>query len=172
MWKDRTALERLAGDAKVSELSPQIIVVLGRLLRVRDADVMSLLTAAQRRYPSDFWLNYDLGAALHHAKRWQEAIGYYRAALALHPAASVVYSNLGLALREIRRVDEAIARVPEGCRTRPQECHAHTNLGNALGDKGQCGRGHRQHTGRPSNSTRSTPLSHNNLGNALRAKGQ
>ena len=171
MWKDRTALERLAGDAKVSELSPQIIVVLGRLLRVRDADVMSLLTAAQRRYPSDFWLNYDLGAALHHAKRWQEAIGYYRAALALHPAASVVYSNLGLALREIRRVDEAIVECQKAVELDPKNVHAHTNLGNALGAKGRVDEAIAEHRKAilldPKHAT-----FHNNLGSALRAKGR
>ncbi len=65
VWQDRTALERLAREAKVNELSPQILSALGQLLGVRDADATPLLTAAQRRYPSDFWLNFNLGSALY-----------------------------------------------------------------------------------------------------------
>ena len=100
VWNDRTALERLAREAKVSELSPQIIYALGMLLVKLNADAIPLLTAAQRRYPSDFWLNFSLGGALLNARRWEEAIGCYRAALVLRPAASAAYNNLGIALQE------------------------------------------------------------------------
>jgi tetratricopeptide (TPR) repeat protein len=105
VWQDRTALERSAREAKVSELSPQVLFVLGQLLLFRGADAVPLLTAAQRRYPSDFWLNFELGDVLNFkAKRWEEAIGYYRAALALRPATVAVYINLGVALRNKGRV--------------------------------------------------------------------
>ena len=44
-----------------------------------------LLRAGQDRYPSDFWLNYDLGMLLHYQKppRAEEAVRYLTAALAL-----------------------------------------------------------------------------------------
>jgi tetratricopeptide (TPR) repeat protein len=120
VWNDRTALERLAREANVSELSPQFIHALAVLLARADAGAMPLLTAAQGRYPSDFWLNLGLGMALHRAQRWEEAIGYYRAALALRPAASAVYSNLGLALQEKGRVNEAIAEYQKAIELDPK----------------------------------------------------
>jgi hypothetical protein len=93
VWNDRTALERLAREAKVSELSPQIIVSLGWRLYRCGADPIPLLTGALRRYPSDFWLNLRSADALSRAGRLEEAIGYFRAAMALRPAAGVVYKT-------------------------------------------------------------------------------
>ncbi len=134
-WQDREALERLAREAKVSELSPQILGVLGVLLPQCGADAVPLLTAAQRRHPSDFWLNFELGLALYQAKRWEEAIGYYRAALALRPATVAVYINLGNALRDKARVDEAIDEFHKAIELDAKFPLAHYNLGNALRDK-------------------------------------
>ncbi len=169
--KDRSALERMAGEAKVSELSPQVIHALGALLAGQHADALPLLMAAQRRYPTDFWLNFSLGMHLQSAKRWEEAIGYYRAAIALRPAASVVFSNLGLALREKGRVDEAIVEYQKALELDPKNAYAHDNLGNALGAKGRVDEGIAEHRKAievdPKNA-----IAHNNLGSALRAKGR
>jgi tetratricopeptide (TPR) repeat protein len=109
--KDRVVLERLAGEAKVSELSPPILAALGALLDRSVADAVPLLTAAQRQYPSDFWLSFTLAQLLGKARRWDEAIGYYRAALALRPTAMPAYHNLAIALRSKGRVNEAIAEL-------------------------------------------------------------
>ena len=133
---DRAALERLAREAKMSELSPQISNALGVLLG-RDAGALPFLTAAQRRYPSDFWVNYSLGVALHNAQRWEEAIGYYRAALASRPTASSAYSSLGISLWKKGRLDEAIAEYHKALELDPKNANAHNNLGNALWGKGQ-----------------------------------
>ena len=101
-----------------------------------NADAMPLLTTAQRRYPSDFWLNLDLGAALHDARRWDEAIGYYRAASGVASSTSAVYNNLGIALQENGRVDEAIAEYQKAVELDPKNVYAHNNLANAR-DKGR-----------------------------------
>ncbi len=135
VWNDRTALERLAREAKVSELSPQIMNALGMLLVKLNADAIPLLTAAQRRYPSDFWLNFSLGGALYNAQRWEEAISCYRAALVLRPAASAAYHSLGNALRMNGRVDEAIAEYQKAIELDPKYGLAHVNLGHALREK-------------------------------------
>jgi serine/threonine-protein kinase len=137
VWKERAAVERLAREAKVSELSPQILSALGDLLKERGADAVPLLTAAQRRYPSDFWLSFDLGLVLRQAKRWDEAIGYYRAALALRPGTVAVYNNLGVALRHKGLVDEAIAEYHKALEIDPGFAYGHINLGAALYGKGQ-----------------------------------
>jgi tetratricopeptide (TPR) repeat protein len=137
VWDDRTALERLAREAKVDELSPQILSALGRLLVNLDADAMPLLTAAQRRYPSDFWLNTNSGTALFRADRLDEAIGYYRVALALRPAASAAYNNLGTVLNQKGRVDEAIVEYHKALEFDPKNVGAQINLAEALRVKGR-----------------------------------
>jgi tetratricopeptide (TPR) repeat protein len=137
VWQDRSALERLAREAKVNELSPQVLDSLGTLLVKGDADAVPLLTAAQRRYPSDFWLNYQLGQVLYKAKRWDDAIGYYRAALALRPTASVVYNCLGVQLWHKGRLDEAIAEYQKAIELDAKNSLAHFNLGVVLSQKGR-----------------------------------
>ena len=38
-----------------------------------------------RRRPEDFWLNWELGDALYRDTKYQEAVTYFRIALALRP---------------------------------------------------------------------------------------
>ncbi len=171
VWNDRTALERLAREANASKLSPQILSALGVLLVARDADAVPLLTAAQRQYPSDFWLNAVLGMALHIAKRWEEAIGYYRAALALRPSASSVYSNLGIALQEKGRVDEAVAEYQKALELDPKNVNARTNLGSAFRRQGRVDEAIAEFRKAIELHPKFAPA-HNNLGIALRDKGR
>ena len=168
--KDRAALERLAGEANVNELSPQIINALWVHLGRPVAESKPLLTAAQRRNPSDFWLNFSLGTELHNVGQWEEAIGYYRAALAVRPAASAVYTNLGLALYSNGRVDESIAEYRKAIELDPANGKAHDLLGNALGKKGRVDEAIAEHRNAIELDPRSA-AAHNNLGGALRDKG-
>ena len=46
--------------------------------------------AAQERHSGDFWINFDLGNALDNGKKPEEAVGYYRAALAVRPGTVAV----------------------------------------------------------------------------------
>src|SRR5207249_4421737 len=114
-WGDRRALRDLAGEAlrddggKLGELSPPVLATLGVLLG-GGSDAVPLLRAAQRRYPSDFWLSLLLGNALGDGKQWGEAAACYRAAVALRPDSSAAHNNLGFALRENKDLDGAIAQ--------------------------------------------------------------
>jgi hypothetical protein len=120
VWEDRTALERLAREAKMNELSPQVLSALTSRLLERNADATSLLREARRGYPSDFWLNLGLGSALCDTGRWEDVLVYCQAAVALRPAAAAMYNNLGVALRGRGRVNEAIAcHSTVGCTTYP-----------------------------------------------------
>jgi tetratricopeptide (TPR) repeat protein len=172
VWKDRLAVERLARKAKVSKLSPQILSGLGALLNESGADAVPLLTAAQRRYPSDFWLNSELGKVLSEAKRWDEAIGYYRAALALRPGTVAVYNNLANALCDKGLVDEAIAELHKALELDPRFAYAHLNLGVILLDV------KRDYDGAIVCLRKAIALdpkhaaAHTVLGTALKAKGQ
>jgi tetratricopeptide (TPR) repeat protein len=108
------------------------------VLRASGGEGVPLLTAAQARCPQDFWLNFELGEALHQDKRWDEALGYYRAALALRPESCAVHNHLGEALRAQGRLDEAIGHFQQAIRLNPKSsAAAHTNLGAALRAQGR-----------------------------------
>jgi tetratricopeptide (TPR) repeat protein len=137
LWRDKAALARLAREARVAELSPQLAAALGRALLRNKGDAVPLLREAQARYPHDFWLNFELGRALFVAKERDEAIGYYCAALALRPSAAAVHNDLGSALYDRGKREEAIRHFEEALRLDPKLAGAHNNLGNALYAKGK-----------------------------------
>jgi serine/threonine-protein kinase len=173
VWRDRQALRALADDAlrdggaKLGELSPQAVELLGILLG-GGAEAVPLLRAAQRRYPGDFWLNLDLGNALHNANMAEEAMGYYRAAVALRPDAGAAHNNLGNALYAINDLDEAIAEYRTAIALDSQYAIAHANLGNALSKKGDLDEAIAEY--RTAIDLKHTGA-HSNLGVALRDKG-
>jgi serine/threonine-protein kinase len=132
---DRAALERLVQGAREERLSPQLLYALTMALDESGGDPVPLLRSAQERYPADFWLNFTLGTFLWSAKP-EEAVGYLRAALALRPNCSTVYSNLGNALGRKGQVEEAIACHHKAIALDPKNALAHLNLGVALSAKG------------------------------------
>ena len=171
LWQDHARLTRLAREPSAPELSPQLATALGRVSRRSGGDAVALLSAAQARFPEDFWLNFELGWALYDAHRWDEALGYCRAALALRPKASPVYDGLGYMLRHMGRVDEAIGYFQQALRLDPEYVAAHINLAYALQAKGQLDEaiGHLQQT---LSIEPKSALIHINLGLALRDKGR
>jgi tetratricopeptide (TPR) repeat protein len=170
LWRDRAELTRLAGEVRAEELSPQFATALGWALYWSGEDAVELLSAAQARFPNDFWLSYHLAVALYHAKRWDEAIGYYHAALALRPDAVAVHVCLGAALFDKGKPDEAIGCFQRALQLGPESAVAHHELGNALQAKGQLDEAiaHYQH------ALRLDPEyapAHNDLGHALHTQG-
>jgi eukaryotic-like serine/threonine-protein kinase len=143
VWENRAALHRLAEEAsageeaKLAELSPPLLAALGMVLRKEPAGAIPLLTAAQRRYPNDFWLNMNLGLALSGAKKEEDAVGYYRAALAIRPQSVVAHNNIGTILEAKGRLDEAIQEYRRALELEPKFATAHLNLGVALAEKGR-----------------------------------
>src|SRR5262249_25545888 len=133
LWQDSARLIRLARELGVAELPPQLATALGRVARSSGGDAVPLLTAAQARFPQDFWLNLELGHVLPVAHRPDEALGYFRAALARRPQASVAYCGLGWILCAMGRVDEAIDHYQQAIRLDPNYTVAHINLATALG---------------------------------------
>jgi tetratricopeptide (TPR) repeat protein len=146
LWSDRVRaavsggqradLERLAGEPDVAGQPPQRLTALAEALRCYGADPVPLLKVAQRRHPEDFWLALLLGNGLVKAKPG-EAIGHYRAALALRPDIPDVSTNLGHALQATGQVDEAIELYRRALATNSRDTRAHNNLGNALAARGQ-----------------------------------
>jgi tetratricopeptide (TPR) repeat protein len=137
LWQDGAKLKQLAEQAKVEELSPQLVTALGDVLSRNAEDPVPLLTAACARFPNDFWCNFKLGANLVQARRWDEAVGYYRAALALRPKVSAVHNNLGVALSLKGQLDRAIEHYEEAVKLDPKNPFPHNNIGIVLYRKGR-----------------------------------
>src|SRR5437660_11656236 len=89
LWRDGARLTRIAQESSGAEVSPQLAIALARAALQSGGDALPLLTAVQARYPQDFWINFALGWRLDEARRGDEALGYYRAALAVRPQVSV-----------------------------------------------------------------------------------
>ena len=64
IWEDAGQLQKLAEMAPHTGLSPRLAALLAEVLRTAGGDQEQLLRAFVRRYPGDFWLNFDLGKRL------------------------------------------------------------------------------------------------------------
>ena len=171
---DRQALRALADDAlrdggaRLDGLSPQGLAALGALLG-GGAEAVPLLRAAQRRHPDDFWLSLLLANAFRNVRQDEEAVAYYRIAVALRPDSGVANYNLGIVLRERHDVDGALAAFRRAAEFGPEDASAHSGLGSTLQDN-------KDLDGAVAEFRRAIDLDprnakiHNNLGLALEAK--
>ena len=166
LWLDPARLTRVARELKVAELSPQLATAVGRVSRTRGGEAIALLTATQNRFPQDFWVNFELALTLNQERRWDEALGYSRAALALRPDSSASYNGLGEILRSMGRVDEAINALERAVRLDARNLPAHSNLARALDYKGRRDAAIEHYVQALSIAPRSSVL-HNDLGLVL-----
>jgi serine/threonine protein kinase/Flp pilus assembly protein TadD len=171
LWRDGARLERLAQEMGMAELSLPLATALGRALRMSGGDAIPLMKAAQARFRNDFWLNFQLGQFSYDAKRPDDAVGYYRTALALRPETSAAYHTLGIVLYMTGQLDEAIDCYQQTLRLDSKDAVAYSNLGLALYDTGRLDEAidcYQQ-------ALRLDPkdaLAHSNLGLALYHKGR
>jgi eukaryotic-like serine/threonine-protein kinase len=132
-------MEKLKALASAPEAPDQPPVVLSGLAGVMLADrykdeALAHLREAQQRHPGDFWINYLLG--LFWAKdRPQEAVGYFRAAVAIRPTSDQAYTMLGRALRDSGDAEGAIAAFRQSVALNPNPEVA-KDLTTALSRKG------------------------------------
>jgi tetratricopeptide (TPR) repeat protein len=77
--------------------------------------------------PADFSLNFFLAHGSANAKpaRLNDAVAFYRAALAIRPHDAAVYNNLGNALKDQQRLDEAEGHLNDAVRLRPDDDEAY-----------------------------------------------
>jgi serine/threonine-protein kinase len=137
LWVHPDQLIRLAQALKPGELSPQLAVALARRARRGRADAVPLLIATQIRFPQDFWVYVELVMALCESHRYDEALGYSRAALALRPDTTAAQYNVGAVLEGLGRGDEAVAYFRESLRLDPTNPWAHANLASVLNRQGK-----------------------------------
>jgi serine/threonine-protein kinase len=174
LWEDGAGLAKLVDELPVDELSPQLTTALGRVLLKSGGDAVPLLIAAQKRDPQDFWLNFELGWALFVSHRSDEALGFYRAALALRPDSSSAHNGVGATLSALGRWDEAIAQFDQALKIDPDFAMVHAGLGFALWTKGRKDEaiGHYQEAIRIGSDPMTSAWAHNSLGLALWNKDQ
>ncbi len=138
LWRDRPALARLGGEPVPQSMSPELAVALWRrAIAANVTEPLQLLVEAQKLHPRDYWLNFTAAWHMQPAKKWDEAMVYDRAALAIRPRAPAVHFSLGQTLRGQRKYDEAIESYQEALRLDPKSANAHNGLGVALHDKGK-----------------------------------
>ena len=136
--KDRWTLEKLALQPEVHRRSRVLVHRLAIALEGLGGDGVALLKRAQSLHPEDFWLNFNLATILSREPRSQseEAIGYFRAALAIRPKSGAVYNNLGNALAEKKDLRGAIAAYRNAIDLDGKYAMPYLNLGLALGKNG------------------------------------
>jgi tetratricopeptide (TPR) repeat protein/serine/threonine protein kinase len=174
-WRNAAALVRQADEPEVQRLPAADLVRLARALKeINEPDATErLLRAAVERYPSDFWLNHNLGRLFFEEKppRAEEAVRYLTAALALRSDSPGVHINLGLALKAKGDWEGAIRCYRAAFRIDPNYATAHHALGDVLMEKGRLDEAvkeyHKAIRLKPDNAR-----NYNNLGIALQKKGR
>jgi tetratricopeptide (TPR) repeat protein len=105
-----------------------------------------------------------------HGKR-DEAMEYYRKALAINPNYEDALNNLGYALAGEKKYAEAIPYYEAALRVRPDQVEVHNNLGNAFADTGKIDEAIKQYTFVLQQNPEHADA-HNNLGIALAMQGK
>lgn len=130
-WADIPGLEELARTAVIEEQPVTLLVAMGTRWRRLGGDPTAFLERVQRRYPDDFWVNFELCHLLGGSDA-EAAIGYGRAALAIRPDASIVHYKMGLYLWGIGRHDEAGYHYARTVELEPGHAWGHVGLAAAL----------------------------------------
>jgi tetratricopeptide (TPR) repeat protein len=145
---DIPKLKELAGLKEAISQPPAVQFWLADSLRltggIKQAEV--LLRKGQEQHPADFWLNYQLGITLLWGNRNsvvsgvvlppEEAVGYFRAAIAIRSTSAAAHNYLGVALQSKGDLDGGIAAWRQAITLNPKFIPAHNNLGTALRLKG------------------------------------
>src|SRR5262249_39375618 len=119
---NRAALEALVRRPETLTQPPLVLILCARALgRDNRTAALDLLRKAQRHYPSDFWLNYNLASYLYTVRpaRPAEATGFLRAALAVRPNSTLAHGNLGYTLGMQGRYAEAEAEYRQVVNAQP-----------------------------------------------------
>src|SRR5262249_18735032 len=132
---DRKTLRDLAASEEVFRQAPSTLHLLGLHLGDNE-DGLALLRKAQQSYPSDFWINFQLGNCCSEMKRPQRdaALLFYRVAVWLRPQSSAAHNNLGAALADQKKLEEAVAAFRKAIELQPDDATAYSNLGSLLCD--------------------------------------
>jgi tetratricopeptide (TPR) repeat protein/serine/threonine protein kinase len=133
--QDRETLKQLAENPDALARSPDTALLLAMSFPGDQAELaVEVLAKVQREHPDNIWINTNLGHYLLLMKppRRDEAIGFYRSAVALRPQSAEARLNLGQALELQQQWSEAEAEYREAIRLKPEYATAHARLGQVL----------------------------------------
>jgi serine/threonine-protein kinase len=173
--KNRKSLEKLAKQPEALDQRPSVLTLLadtlGRMVGSPQSAV-ELLLAAQRKHPGDFWLNHELAFYLERLDppRTVEAVGFFRAALAIRPDSPGVHHNLGRSLLILDRLDEAEPCFRRAIELQHDYSFAHNNLGVVLQKRGRRNEAEAAFRKAVASNPNNTNALHN-LGRLLQEKG-
>jgi serine/threonine-protein kinase len=146
-WRQEARRELLDGErARLEARSRRVeneartrdqLRLLGLLLEItgQTEEAKRLYRTAQTRYPTDFHCNHALGVLLMNENTrdaWAEALGCFRAALAIRPASAGVQVNAGVMLWRLDRKVEALEAYRRAAALQPNYAAAHFNQGVVL----------------------------------------
>jgi tetratricopeptide (TPR) repeat protein len=120
---------------------------------------------------ANYVARYNLGLALDHKGRVDDAITQYQKALEINANNSEAHINLGTALIEKGKMDEAIVQFQETLKINPNYAEAHFNLGSAFQQTGRMDEAI-THYREALKIKPDYEKAHNNLGYALRQTGR
>jgi serine/threonine-protein kinase len=126
--KDAVALAQLVATAPIAEESVSLLLALEQQLSLTSPEREPFLKRLQRAHPGDFWVNFRLGSVLYYLGKPEEAIGYYRVALAARPGSPHVRNGLGLALLRTGRGEEGVEECRQAVRLDPTTASYRLNL--------------------------------------------
>jgi tetratricopeptide (TPR) repeat protein len=132
---DREALEELADAVPIRQMPPASLCLLGHTLKGVGAldKAMDLLTRAQHEYPDDVWINDALAFFSWSAcqpPRYDDALRFYTAVLALRPRFARTHMSLADALRAKGALDDALAEYSRAIELEPKAGWAWGSRGN------------------------------------------
>jgi tetratricopeptide (TPR) repeat protein len=139
---DRPGLERLAESAAVDRLPPVSLLLLGNSLCELGslAAGMKLLERAQQQYPDDVWLNDALGdcnAWRLKPARWDAALRFYSAALAVRPDNYRLHAVVGSIQQSRGAYDSAVVAFSRAIGQEPNAAEAWRGRGMCYLELGQ-----------------------------------
>ena len=135
LWTAATRAAGSRGATVFAAATAAAALALGALTVDRNRDYRDEITIWQqtvRDRPSNVRALQNLGAALAHNGRPQEAVPYLERALAIDPYAEYALENLGLIRLEEGRSSEAVALLSRRLERRPDDGISHLNLAKAL----------------------------------------
>ncbi len=138
---DVSRIVELTKEPRALQQPPTALALVGELLYQsgRPQEAADWLRQAQQRHTGDFWLNHHLGYVLFAVMvppRTDEAIGYFRSAVALRSDSAGVHYNLGNALREQGDLVAAVTCYRNAINLNPGYVPALVNIGAAQKMKG------------------------------------
>ncbi|HEY2588994.1 MAG TPA: tetratricopeptide repeat protein, partial [Tepidisphaeraceae bacterium] len=169
-WGNLPVLNELAANPDLGHESVPLLLVLGGLLSFNGGDGVSFHRRIQATHPGDFWANFVL-AELLDERGDADAVGFYRAALALRPNSAAANVNLALSLQKRRRGADATDYWNRALRLAPNAPMVHYNVAVALLNDGQTDEAVREFR-RTLQLDPAFPYAHAGLGHALLVKGR